>query len=152
MSAALTQSGIVNRALKPAVSRGKRMVENVKALSFSELLSAACSAISACGIVGGFVMWMSGAFAGATLAANELTALKGQVSGISAQMTKIQDQIQAGPRMDTLNSIIEENTRQNARIDLLREEIGSLKTELMRTSTRLEGIDAASRAQLPLRR
>lgn len=128
--------------------RGRAVVERIKSLSFSEAISAACSVISAIGVTGGIVLYFSGAFAGATISAARLTGIEKQVGGLSTQMQRMQDQMNAGVRADQLIAIERHLSAQDGRMDGMDTRTRDQEARQSRTEARQEMMEAASRAQL----
>jgi len=145
----VAQAEIVNAALMPW--RERPVVERMKAMSWAEIVGAAGSVISAVGIVGGFVLWLSGAFAGATITADKLRSIEQQMSGLSAQMQRMQDQLNSGPRLDQLQGVERAVGTVGGRVDSVETQLRDIRDRLSHTEARQQATDEASRVQLQRR-
>lgn len=128
--------------------RGWRMVEKIKGMRLPEIVGVASSLISAMGMLFGCVLYFSGAFSGATIAAAKLTALEGQVGGLSIQMSRLQDQFNAGPRADQLVAMDRHLSVQDGRMDGMDTRMRDLEQRLSRVQAQQEANEVASRATL----
>ena len=123
------------------------MAEAVR-LRAVDIVSAMGSTVSAIVGLGGLILWLTGAFAGAQIANQQLAGLTDQVKTLSARVAQLGDQFNAGPRMDQLQSILRQQAAEAGRIDAMAEQQRKDEETLIKLNTLIEGISAASRDPL----
>jgi hypothetical protein len=114
-----------------------------------QIITVVSSVLSAIGITGGFVLWLSGAFAGATIAADKLRSIEQQVTGLSNQVQRMQDQLNAAPRVDQLAVLDRHLSAEDGRMDGIDTRLRDLEQRISRGEARQDVLDRA--AAQPLR-
>lgn len=127
---------------------GAHVVEAVKTLRLTEMVTLVCATLSALGMIFGIFLWISGAFSGVTIVASEVSALKTLVAGLSTQMSRFQDQLNNGPRADQLLVIDRHLSAQDGRMDGLDTRMRDMEQRLSRAQAQIDATDAASGARL----
>lgn len=136
--------------IPPSWRRRWPMVEVIKSKGkqFREAAMLAFSAIAAAGVIGGFIMWLSGVGAGQVISADKFRGFEAQIGGLSAQIQKMQDQLNAGPRADQLVVLDRHLSAQDGRMDSMDSRMRDLDQRLARSEARQQMMEDASRATL----
>lgn len=124
---------------------GRRMTTQLKEISWSNLATAVFSFASLALIVGSLVFGAGGWREGDSAAISEL---KGQLGILSSQIARLSDKVDAGPRADQVQDITRHEAQVDGRMDSLDTRMRALESAEAGLTARLEGIDAASRAQV----
>lgn len=131
--------------LAEPTARGRRMAEHLKELNWPNLLTALCS-VATLAIVGGGLVFGAGGWREGDSAA--ISDLKGQVGILSSQVSRLSEKIDAGPRADQMQDISRHLAAGDGRMDSLDTRMRTIETKDAELAARLEGIEAASRAQV----
>ena len=106
------------------------------------------------------VLWLSGVFAGSQIATQDLAAIKAQlvsaelptmkaqVTALSVQVQRLQDQMNGGVRVDQLTVLDRHLSAQDGRMDGIDTRMRDLDQRAAKTETRLQMMEDASRTQL----
>jgi hypothetical protein len=142
----LTHTELLHSSLTPW--RRWPVVDQIRSLRLFEIVVGLTSAISALGIILGAILWLSGAFAGATITANDVSAIRSQVTSLVAVVDKLQQRLDGGPRLDQLRDLDRNNSELRGTIQSMDARLRADEERITRALALIEGIDAASRAKL----
>jgi hypothetical protein len=115
---------------------------------FSTILGTLCSALSAAGMIGAFVLFITGNISTGTVNAHDLGSIKVELETLNGQVLKLQERIDLGPRVDQLAGIDAHTHALDGRMDALETRLRGLETDTARVATRVQGIEDSSRAVL----
>lgn len=130
----------------PLIRRRRwRMVEQLKDLKDVKLPIIGMVALLLLSAAGGLVtpfLWLTGSIAGSTIVNDRLTAISNDIVQIKADLKTV-------PRGDQVQEMARTNAQQDAKIEVMRDEINALKIELARLAVRMDGVSSASTRALP---
>lgn len=119
-----------------------------KQLRWTDVVAAVGAAIGGLGMIATGILWLTGAFAGATIASQQLVGLSSDVNALRGEIKELRQQINAGPRIEQLTEINRALGELKGGLAAMDTRLRTDEERLTRAMTLIEGIDAASRAQL----
>lgn len=125
-----------------------RMVNDISQLGdsrrFNTMVSAIAAGASVATVLGGLVLYLSSG----TTNTHDIQSLQSQVSGLSAQVSKLADKIDQGPRSDQMREIDRHLSALDGRMDGMDTRAQADEQRLIRAQTILESIQQSSDAKL----
>lgn len=121
------------------------VVEQIKKLSWYEIVTLLCSVGTPAGLAMGAVIYLLGGFAGNTVTSHDVQDLRGQIASLATQVSVLSDRM---PRPDQMTAIDRHLSAQDGRMDGLDTRLRGDEDNITRALTRLDEIEASSRVTL----
>lgn len=124
------------------------MVDQLRDVAQSRAINTILSGIGALGGVMACLLVIVNGLSTNTTNSHDIQALQGQVAAVSAQVTRLADKIDQGPRSDEMKRIDQHLSALDQRSDDMDKRVTGDEQTLTQVKTEVEGIRGASDAQL----
>lgn len=126
----------------------RTMVEKLKTVQWTEVMSAVMSGISGIGVIAMFILWLTGQLAGNTITGHDLSLINAKLSDLTSIVAKMQDRMDNGPRLDQMRDMDRHLSSIDGRIDGFEARLRLDEERLIRAMTMVDSIDAANKLKL----